>query len=131
MKESSLTLVIATIDKFRHFRHFQISPSPIQYIKAIEAFIRSSRPINEMNADEFRLFFPLFKNYSQRSLYKKPIIKRIGNSKKKLNSTPQPYCELDCPWLCLCRIIIPPGCILTDLTDTSLWQEKIINSSGK
>ena len=43
------------------------------------------------------------------------VLEELHRLKEKLSSTPFPFCELDCPWLCLCRIIIPPGCILNDL----------------
>jgi hypothetical protein len=53
------------------------------------------------------------------------LLRKLQKAKERMNSTPHPYCELDCPWLILCRMLyrkIPQlGCILIDLTDSSLW----------
>jgi hypothetical protein len=76
-------------------------------------------------------FFLYSRTASSGASTRDQLLRKLHLAKKRLNSTPQPYCEIDCPWLCLCRISIPPGCILNDLIDTSLWQEKNIDSSGK
>lgn len=53
------------------------------------------------------------------------LLRELQKAKERLNSTPHPYCELDCHWLTFCRELyrkIPQfGCILIDLTDSSLW----------
>jgi len=53
------------------------------------------------------------------------LLRELQKAKERLNSTPHPYCEPDCPWLTLSRELyrkIPQfSCILIDLTDSSLW----------
>jgi len=57
------------------------------------------------------------KGVSIRSLLREELQK----AKKRINRTPHPYCEIDCPWLSLCRKRSPPGCILSDLINPNLW----------
>ncbi len=49
------------------------------------------------------------------------LLSELQKAKERLTSTPHPYCELDCTWLVYCRRVSPPGCILCELIDSSLW----------
>ncbi|MFX0184313.1 MAG: hypothetical protein ACFE95_14615 [Candidatus Hodarchaeota archaeon] len=54
------------------------------------------------------------------------LLRELQKAKERLNSTPYPYCELDCPWLILCRELYKKNpqfdCIFTTLTDSNLWR---------
>ena len=57
------------------------------------------------------------KVFSTRSLLEEELQKAKG----RLKTIPHPYCEIDCPWLSLCRKTSPPGCIFSDLINPNLW----------
>lgn len=71
-----------------------------------------------MGSDSFHQFYrTISKGISIRSL----LLEELQKAKQRLNKTPHPYCEPDCPWKLLCRKISPPGCIFSDLIDPNLW----------
>ncbi|MFW9855679.1 MAG: hypothetical protein ACFFFG_11490 [Candidatus Thorarchaeota archaeon] len=74
-----------------------------------------------MQADQKRLVGPeVRKGFS----LKHYLLRELGNAKKRIYmnlETPHPYCELDCPWLSICRQSLPPACILPDLLDSNTW----------
>lgn len=72
-----------------------------------------------MGSDSFT-FFP--KTTPKGSSTKEILLKEIQKAKEKLSSIPQPYCELDCPWLGFCRRISSLSCILSEIIDSSSWQ---------
>jgi hypothetical protein len=49
----------------------------------------------------------------------------LQKANERLKTTPHPYCELDCPWLRFCQLMVIKvsrlGCILSDLIDSDLW----------
>ncbi len=57
------------------------------------------------------------------------LLNELQKAKERLTSTPHPYCELDCTWLVYCRRVSPPGCILCELIDSSLWAAFLSGSS--
>ncbi|UCG90759.1 MAG: hypothetical protein JSU57_03230 [Candidatus Heimdallarchaeota archaeon] len=72
-----------------------------------------------MGSDSFSLYS---KNTSTESSTRSILLEELQKVKEKLIATPHPYCEIDCPWLSLCRSITSPGCILNDSIDPSSWQ---------
>ncbi len=72
-----------------------------------------------MGSDSFTLYSKKISNDpSTRSI----LLEELRKVKEKLNTTPHPYCEIDCPWLSLCRSFSSLRCILNDLIDPSSWQ---------
>ncbi|MHA1975166.1 MAG: hypothetical protein ACTSW1_19425 [Candidatus Hodarchaeales archaeon] len=49
------------------------------------------------------------------------LLEELHKAKLRLNETPQPYCELDCPWLSFCLKIGAKDCILSELISSDLW----------
>ena len=43
------------------------------------------------------------------------VLEELHLLKEKLNTTPFPFCELDCPWLTICLDISSSECILSFL----------------
>ena len=71
-----------------------------------------------MGSDSFLLFSKVTsRGVSTRDL----LLEELQKAKENLFTTPHPYCELDCPWLAICKRSTPPGCILSDLIDPNLW----------
>jgi len=49
------------------------------------------------------------------------LLEELHKAELRLKETPQPYCELDCPWLNFCRKMIIKDCILSQLINSDLW----------
>ena len=47
------------------------------------------------------------------------VLRELHNLKEKLNSTPFPFCELNCSWLAICRENNGSECILSILIGAS------------
>ncbi len=59
------------------------------------------------------------------------LLSELHKVKERMISTPQPYCELDCPWLIFCRKFHLPGCILSDLIESNLLRNVTFNPTTK
>jgi hypothetical protein len=68
---------------------------------------------------------PMSRSFLKGANLRISLLSEVQKAKERLNSTPHPYCELDCPWLRACQLmarkISPLGCFLSDLTDSNLW----------
>ncbi len=65
--------------------------------------------------------FPPTKKHKSGISTRTQLLLELQKAKERTLSTPQPYCELDCPWLVYCRKFQLSGCILSDLIDSSIF----------
>lgn len=76
--------------------------------------------------DSDSIFLPTKKHKSGIST-RMQLLFELQKAKERIISTPQPYCELDCPWLVFCRKFQLSGCILSDLIDSSIFSNIRLN----
>ncbi len=62
---------------------------------------------------------------SQESSIRKLLLKELKKTSDRLNRVPQPYCELDCPWMTFCSKYGFDWCILITLIETNLLSESL------
>ena len=71
--------------------------------------------------------FPQTKKHKSGISTRMQLLFELQKAKERIISTPQPYCELDCPWLVFCRKFQLSGCILSDLIDSSIFSNIRLN----
>jgi hypothetical protein len=72
--------------------------------------------------------FPPVKKHKSGISIRTRLLFELQKVKERIITTPQPYCELDCPWLVFCRKFHLSGCILSDLIDSRIISNVILNS---
>lgn len=110
---------------FPSFSSFSvISLSSILYkgYRSLYKRIFHVEPIKRMDEcmDSDSIFPPIKKHKSGISI-RMQLLFELQKARERIISTPQPYCELDCPWLVFCRKFNLSGCILSDLIDSSFF----------
>ncbi len=54
------------------------------------------------------------------------VLDELHRLREKLNSTPFPFCELDCPWLTICLVISTSECILSLLLGVNTENSRVM-----
>jgi hypothetical protein len=81
-----------------------------------------------MNSDSFSI---QIRNSKSGISIRQTLLSEIQRAKERMISTPQPFCELDCPWLIFCKKFQLSGCILSDLIESNLLRNITFNSTVK
>jgi hypothetical protein len=58
------------------------------------------------------------------------VLEELHRLKEKLNATPFPFCELDCPWLTFCLEKFASDCVLSLLMSLNSENPREIDDEG-
>ena len=59
------------------------------------------------------------------------VLEELHRLKEKLNTTPFPFCELNCPWLTICLDNSTSECILSLLLNVNSENPKELGEEGR
>lgn len=76
-------------------------------------------------------FFIHNRNSKSGTSVRQMLLSELQRAKERMIFTPQPFCELDCPWLIFCKKFQLSGCILSDLIESNLLRNITFNSTKK